>query len=1110
MWALVIFAGPPGRHDGLPNFLEKLGWRVIMIDIKIGGAAHDVTRPGVAAALLEAIRLGTYDVVFLATPCESFSVAHRPALRTKREPWGVEPMPHRWQLYMRKHNAIARFTIEAIRTAIVARVVVAVENPADRGNPDSPAYWRRFADHGSFWALPEVREMGLHMLTFAQCRFGARVQKWTEVGINREASGACAELEGKTCTHQGGRHEQLAHGRYASGVSKAPETAAYPPQLCSALAQVLTRAAHENRRRPRTIHEGGRIADGALLTRDVSAACERARHVPPRYASLRNRRPERREVLAVQRLPGDLRAPMTTARPLGGRVGKKGKQHPAPIEVLADDSAVPIGRIHVSQLYADGVYDGVIVPWFEHVQREVKKMLETGSAPKVETIVIGERSQPTFARGIIWDCSDPNDCKPAQRSDRNTIFPGARQIDRVALRAAALELDWHDTDIIDQAGEGGVESRSACSSDTVLSWHHAGLTSELQAARDVVEADQREEWVSPLTAHIMWVPIRLLPRNVIMQDRVRLDEHNRLVPYSKPRVSQDSSDGAEKSVNAGIHPSEVAITLPTVQTFAKGLAVCDTAGTTPVDEQAGETPVRATAYAVDATSAFRFCPLQRVCIHQQCFVWWEARTAEDGTFTVSVGVCEDRRMGFGGAFSPNRFERISIMAAALAQRAQERFDETQPPPACAERWAARRREVMREGRLPDDPQQLAPRHLQVFIDDYNGSALDDTVCVPPEVAAVVIDPKVAVAAGGVPAHTSSRAHVHAALVVMALRRLGLEAAENKTVTGMPIGSLGFRVDRVTGTIDVPPLKRAAIMADTTTAEASALQRPPTVDVKMAEKLVGRACNLAQVIPELGEAMHDGYTITCASTAAMARGARRPAPQLRLRAGSDAHVGWLYFLRTLRRVVRANEGVPLAPVAVFPSRTEGSAITSTTDASGTDGVGGYVFSAARPGHVWVVSEAWPPDIKRALEATRMTKRARSETGITTTLSTPAAELFGAWAVPQAAMHAGVEAGPVYAIGDCDAAVGALNAAGSSNRQMHLLVVAARRLAAEWLAVSVPREANGDADTLSHPERARIIVAAAKAAGLIVHEPKDVPISESAWRALRGAIAAATNR
>eukprot|EP00965_Chrysotila_dentata_P057712 1913571-Pleurochrysis_carterae.AAC.1 len=39
-----------------------------------------------------------------------------------------------------------------------------------------------------------------------------------------------------------------------------------------------------------------------------------------------------------------------------------------------------------------------------------------------------------------------------------------------------------------------------------------------------------------------------------------------------------------------------------------------------------------------------------------------------------AGIVVDRRLGFGGAYAPNRFERISTLVAAAVQAAQARFN----------------------------------------------------------------------------------------------------------------------------------------------------------------------------------------------------------------------------------------------------------------------------------------------------------------------------------------------------------------------------------------------------------------------------------------------------
>eukprot|EP00965_Chrysotila_dentata_P208466 6184705-Pleurochrysis_carterae.AAC.1 len=91
--------------------------------------------------------------------------------------------------------------------------------------------------------------------------------------------------------------------------------------------------------------------------------------------------------------------------------------------------------------------------------------------------------------------------------------------------------------------------------------------------------------------------------------------------------------------------------------------------------------------------------------------------------------------------------------------------------------------------------------------------------------------------------------------------------------------------------------------------------------------------------------------------------------------------------------------------------------------------------------------------------------------------------------------------VIAVGDCDPAAGALNAATSRVRQMRTLLAGARALTPHWLAVSVARDANADADRLSHPAQLGSVVAEAEAAGL---RPQVAEIPERCWEVLRRAM------
>ena len=82
MVALIVFSGPGDRADGIAAYMRALGWRVVEIDILVGGAAHDMANPSTAATLIARVATGEFAVVFLAPPCSSYSVAHRPKLRS--------------------------------------------------------------------------------------------------------------------------------------------------------------------------------------------------------------------------------------------------------------------------------------------------------------------------------------------------------------------------------------------------------------------------------------------------------------------------------------------------------------------------------------------------------------------------------------------------------------------------------------------------------------------------------------------------------------------------------------------------------------------------------------------------------------------------------------------------------------------------------------------------------------------------------------------------------------------------------------------------------------------------------------------------------------------
>ena len=1141
MRILLVFAGGATDSHALLWRLRGMGHEVTPIDTRLGGAQHDVLRGDLGGRLVRGVVGGEYDLVFAAPPCSSFSVRHPVRLRSRARPWGVHPLPRGWEGYVQQHNRLADLTAELVRACHLAGVPCAVENPADRSDSGSAAYWEEAADAGCIWRMPALsaalEQAGAVSYTFAQCSplIGGKAQKYTTIAATGALRSELEVLRSCVCTHGRQRHDERLEGYDTHGRSRATMAAAYPAGLNGILADAFGRAGMRARSLREAAAEAdawreapedgeGRLSDGPSLCPAVATACEAARHVSISFASPRKRVAASCAELRRTAMPCDPSLGMMPQGRPGGRGRLMGRRRlrrrTAPDQALresvcpsceaADEppamawarqgragcatlGATPAavarmaaGPIRIDELYLPGVYEEEILSWLRLADAAAAAIRRGDDPSRVPTRVIEQHQMAPFARGMVWDCADPQDCRPVRRSTRDTQFPGVRQLDREAVRRVARELGWADTDIIDQIGEGGVETRADCELITVLAFHHDSLLSEVQAAEATVAAHTAEEWVSAPTRHLPFAPCRLQPRGVVLQARSRVCEDGSLEDYMKPRITTDGSFGGPDSLNAGVTDIERAVGLPSAQSLGVGWGVCQSAfDGEPAEEGGG---VGVTGYCVDAESAYSFCPVQHADLWQQCFVWWD----EEGT----AGFRLDRRMGFGGAFAPNRFERVSTFVAAYAQHMQAELDAQQPPPVCAQRWSADRRALQAVGALPEGEAQVEPRYLQVFIDDFTGCAADDPVEPPASVAAVLIDTAHMEAAGCRPPARCSRAFVHAQLVVLALRRLGLVAAPHKVMVGSPLTALGLLFDGQRRVITCPEGKRAVALAACREAQLM-VEREGEVDRRSAGRLVGRLCALSQVCPAIRPLLCEGYAVTRAG------GPR--GPRLRLKQGSAAWRGWLALLHGAAEALNAIEGVAMAPRRVLQGRDVLGSLTVVADASGDDGVGGFAWQACSAAPAIVVSEPWPDDIREALAASADEREAGLRRSGSDTaadfLPTAAAEVFGQLLVARVAARELGRPELVYGVCDCSSAVAVLNELHGRSDHMAALARGVAACPWAWLGVGVPRCFNFDADRLSHPALVGTVIAEAHQAGVAA---RHVRADASDWALLSAAI------
>ena len=1084
---LSLFAGDTARTDGFAAAAHRRSCGALELD-RVVNPLHRLELPAVQDVLVDAVRTRRFRRgVLIAMPCESFTVSHvsgtvEDPFRTWSHPSGHSGISAAARAYLSEHDALLAFCVRIIRAALAADVSVILENPGPRGNSGARGYWPARARGPQLWDMQVIRTLRalcgdeLRFVVAPHCAFGPGphgllFQKFTGF-LGSAAAGRRFAALGKlscTCTVT----HDLATGNDAHGRPITALSAAFPGPLYDALVYALSglvprvtwAAAPVSHTRdpeasaawvtaapppplpqpklatspaPPTLDRSvasGRIADGPDLSAPIRAAVEHARAAPPRWASFRN---------LVQADVAELRgAPMPDLQP--GR--RRSSARPPPTQPGARERLLrfrrALGRnVRITDLWQPGEYER-LQRWLAEARR--------GRPARTETFP--QSSLVELARGYRWDCRNPQNCVPFEPSTVATDFPGERQIDREAFAAAAREVGSEDHDLTGQAGGGGVESRSSCELTTVLQGHAPGLWRQEAVAAAAIATELRKEWAVGPFYHPPCVPMRCLARDVVMQPKSRvlpdLNSKGEYVveDYEKGRITLNPSGGPDP-VNGGVAPEEREVALTSARALARGLAI--------IDVPAREAGVPVEAYGIDLTAAYSFVPMQRLDWWQFCYLWFDA----DGRAFFAILV----RVGFGGAFSPQRFQGISTVLVELARKRQAEFDAAHPLPAEMSAWVEERLALVRTGALPAGRAQSTAAISGSYLDDVAGGCPGCRLPMPEVYRGVRTDTvdlgaHASLALGGKPLDRDSRPAMHLIIAVITARELGFEEAAAKTEGGSALINLGLHIDLDNKLISCPSSKRRVLLHHLDQWHEQVVTLQPFAR-RMVERVVGRLGNLTQVLPELLLHLHFGFQAANASY--KHKGHRRELSEVQLRRGSPLHTGLLALLPHASDVLRRNEGVPLAPRASFATRDESHMVTS--DASGDDGCGGYVFLAGRRLSPVVVSEPWPDDIRAALAQYALP--AAQRTVGAPALSMPAAELFAQWAVLEAATGVSTPT-PVIAVGDCDPAAAALNAASSGVPQMAHLLSAARLNRRQWLGVSVPREWNLDADRLSHP-------------------------------------------
>ena len=1139
---LLVFSGEP-RAGELADAFEALGCHVDAVDVLVGGATHDVLDPRTQQLLLDAARAGTYDLVWIGTPCSSFSVlwidGHTVLPRARSQPEGVHPLPPRLAGYIKKHNAMADFSAALAHAVFDAGRTYVVENPVDRGMVGSPHFRWATRRHVPLWLMPSFRELSkgtrARWVTFAQCAFGGDFQKMTTLMAAGPRAAALRQLERMVCTHGSAPHARQAKGYDLDGKSNSAAAAAYPPLMCACVAALLVAppclacttvehfsASSESARAllaavaqleltntqaaatfvagmgggnsqeadaPPTVPEGaaserrpapdeGPAARAAAAARAspeaarglgnlgwrsahdampahwpervdvIGERADAARRSELRYVSRRRSEPELAEVLARRPLPSPHPPPDLSARLRPGKV-------PWP-------AGAPPRPIRIAQLYHDGVYDDILSDMHAGAAQLRPAEAAAAAGETVPYVAAGatrvyrpELTQPEWARLVVWDTSDPDDCVPLQPYDEND--PPQQEVRPEFFAEWGERLRWPDHDMLQQVCVTGVESRSSCERCTVIHPHHRGLRENYAPAKASVDKDTAEGWISLGRRDLWTVPARLVPKNVVSQHKWRLDDEDTLTRKLKHRVTTDDSIAAlgTDSRNSGIDREEIGnIELAGPRSLAEAVAIVKASAAAMGVIAPGTALGRIALWALDLSDAYRRLAAARSERWMQSFLWHD-------------GVRYDKRCVFGSAHLVDVFQRVSSFVLAVASHRIKEYDAAHPYDAARRRWSTWRSAQLGSEQTCD--------FASIYLDDGSG-----LVCLEPgeplrgaKPGAPKVSSHVEVGADGKVRFSTfgdkSRAEVHLAIMRSTFMEAGWEIAVEKIQLGLSLDLLGLHLSAEgDGYVGVQEVKRRGMLVDIAE-QLHPSSKDGLVDREAVEQLVGRTSFTAQVAAEGNAYLQPLFAMQNAKRRHAVR-QRQPDGSFakahvavkprRLAVAGDTPKQQLYrlALEWWQAALEDGVSVPLAPRLTFPTLDEPGSAFIFTDAAREDGTGFGGFTLVREaGHdaplFLYIEQRWEDDALRALQSN--------------SFSMPAGEAYGAVMLLDAVAHRLRGVSHIQAFTDSDATARALTTGSSGSPQLDFLVrwLFARHPGVQFLGIHQAGVRNSASDGLS---------------------------------------------
>ena len=622
---LILFSGPSSTVKRLKTSILARNPRckVTEYDILNDDILQDLLDKRVQASVISDLIHGKYSRVFIALPCSSYSIVQGQQLRSVEQPRGIEPFPKKWARYINKHNRLTDFVEQIIRLCHQLDVSWAVENPAERSDEQSDAFWEEFKDWGSLWHVPFFRDapslLNAKRFLIPLCSQGSEFQKYLQVMFSADLVPVAESIFGNCkCTHA--KHAKQAVGLDERGNSNASTTAAYPHIFNDNLAETFVMKAanikHHKPSKDKTPSAQSASARHLHVGSSKPHTDQASQHMRAdrwsKAGSLRCLEPELNEVLQVEPFPST-NLPRSTPVPSLPPTRVPSSASSKPLEMDDDILEIP-GPFTTRQLIPEGVVSEVIN--FTHKCDAALSRAERGkngwqAARKLrpEPLIFEEhQALNACARGFAWARQDPDSpltpdsvwvaVLPSSESDPPCAGDSFR-INAENFKELAIKEGYDDQEVIawNASGYPAPELPNAA----VIPPPHVGALKEVAAFDAKDKKDQGLGFVSSRQRFpILW-PLFCDPCNIVVQqggprlvvDKTKWTSQRAHLPSYNFVVDIDAE-----------HRLVGRLQLPTIGQFARAMAILISALV-----KGDETRVKQAKF--DLQAFFRVHPKQR-------------------------------------------------------------------------------------------------------------------------------------------------------------------------------------------------------------------------------------------------------------------------------------------------------------------------------------------------------------------------------------------------------------------------------------------------------------------------------------------------------------------